>query len=72
MFALVMLLISYSHIVDQKNLHEISRIYHYFVQGQRNPPECQNLWYKMRLAKSWTLHIFDTRVDFPVPVERDG
>ena len=25
-----------------------------------------------RLAESWKLHIFDTRVDFPVPVQSDG
>ena len=41
-----------------------NRIYHPFVQGQENPQK--------RLAESWKLHIFDTRVDFPVPVQSGG
>ena len=35
------------------------RIYHDFVEGQGNPPECQR--FATRLAESWTLQIFKTR-----------
>ena len=42
------------------------RIYHHFVQGQGNPPECQRF---VVHDKSWKMHVFDTRLDFPVPVQ---
>ena len=42
-------------------------INHDFVQGQGNPPSCQR-FVKPRRG----LQIFDTRVDFPVPVQSRG
>ena len=35
-------------------------------------PSVKDLQSTTRLAKSWKLHIFDTRVDFPVPVQSGG
>ena len=35
-------------------------------------PSVKDLQSTMRLAKSWTMHIFDTREDFPVPVQSGG
>ena len=35
-------------------------------------PSVKDLQFTTRLASSWKLHIFDTRVDFPVPVQSDG
>ena len=32
-------------------------------------PSVKDLQSTTRLAESWKLHIFDTRVDFPVPVQ---
>ena len=35
-------------------------------------PSAKDLQSTTRLAESWMLHIFDTRVDFPVPVQSGG
>ena len=35
-------------------------------------PSVKDLQSTTRLAKSWKLHIFDTKVDFPVPVKSGG
>ena len=35
-------------------------------------PSVKNLQSMTRLAKSWKLHIFDMKVDLPVPVQSDG
>ena len=35
-------------------------------------PSVKDLQSTTRLAESWTLQIFDTRVDFPVPVQSRG
>ena len=35
-------------------------------------PSVKDLQSTTRLAESWKLHIFDTRVDFPVPVQSGG
>ena len=43
-------------------------INHDFVQGQINPPECERFATSPRRG----LQIFDTRVDFPVPVQSCG
>ena len=47
-------------------------INHDFVQGQGNPPSCQDLQ-RPRLGKPRRgMQILDTRVDFPVPVQSPG
>ena len=38
------------------------------VQGQGNSSECQKFAVHDEVAESWALQIFDTKVDFPVPV----
>ena len=35
-------------------------------------PSVKDLQSTTRLAQSWTLHIFDKRVDYPVPVQSCG
>ena len=49
-------------------------INHHFVQGQENPPSYQIKDMQLpRLGKPRRgLQIFDTRVDFPVPVQSGG
>ena len=41
-------------------------------RGREIHPSVKDLQSTTRLAESWKLHIFDTRVDFPVPVQSGG
>ena len=43
-----------------------------FYRDREIHPSVKDLQSTTRLAESWKLHIFDTRVDFPVPVQSGG
>ena len=55
------LLVEFSCLRYKKTLSEVGEIRIY--------PSVKDLKSKTRLAKSWMLQIFDTRVDFPVSVQ---
>ena len=57
---------------ENKAIHS-NRIYHHFVQGQENPPECQR--FAVHDKAYWVVEVayrYLWHEDFPVPVQSGG
>ena len=57
---------------DQTTESKNIRIYLDFYRDREIHPSVKDLQSTTRLAESWMLQIFDTRVDYPVPVQSRG